>query len=298
MPSRKHQSLTKLLSESPQLIPLLVRDVLGLDVPEDFELLPAPDTVKEAQYPEHAADGAVLLRQEGGVTREVFVIEVQLRPDEDKRLSWPWYVAGIRLRLRCPVTLVVLTDDEATAAWSAKPIDLGRGQMVLRPLVIGPSQIPRTLEMDRALAHPELAVLAVIAHGDEDGAELLGRAALAASVQLGTTDPIRANLYVDLVLAFLGEAARKALEDDMGVSTDQYISDFARRYVSQGRDEGRDEGRAKGHAEALLLVFESRGLAVSEQVRARVTECTDVEQLDAWLARAITAKDVDSVFEE
>jgi hypothetical protein len=31
MPSHKHQSLTKLLTESPTLVPILVRELLGLD---------------------------------------------------------------------------------------------------------------------------------------------------------------------------------------------------------------------------------------------------------------------------
>ncbi len=290
MPSHKHQSLTKLLTESPTLVPVLVRDLLGLEVPESFELLPSPETVRELKYPEYSADGTVLIHQGDEATREAFIVEVQLRPDDDKHATWPLYVAGVHLRLGCPATLVVITDDEDTAAWSATPIDLGRGRMVLRPLVIGPSQIPQHLDQPRARELPELAVLAVITHGEKAGAEQLGRTALAASEDLATTDPIRATLYADLILAYLSEAARKALEDDMGVSTDAYISDFAKRYVSQGRSEG--------EAQALLLVLESRGLAVSDEARARIIACTDIEQLDAWLSRAATADSVDAIFDD
>ena len=297
MPSHKHQSYTKLLTESPSLVPVLVRDLLGLDVPDGFELLPSPETVREVDYPEYTADGTVLIHHGDPTTREAFIVEVQLRPDNDKLATWPLYVAGVRLRLGCPTTLVVVTDDEKTAAWCAKPIDLGRGRMVLRPLVIGPAEIPERLDPARARALPELAVLAVITHGNKHGAEDLGRTALAASEDLAATDPVRATLYADLILAYLSEDARKALEDEMGVSTDAYISDFAKRYISLGRAEGEAEGEVKGEAKALLLVLESRGFTVPDDARARITSCTDIEQLDAWLARAATADSVDGVFE-
>ncbi|MEM9461133.1 MAG: hypothetical protein AAGF11_43615 [Myxococcota bacterium] len=286
MPSHKHQSLTKLLTESPTLVPMLVRELLGLDVSDDFELLPSPETVREIDYPEYSADGTVLIREVDDASREAFIVEVQLRPDDDKLYSWPLYVAGVRLRLGCPTTLVVVTDDAATAAWSAQPIDLGRGRMVLHPLVIGPAEIPRQLELSQAREIPGLAVLAVITHGLKDGAERLGRTALAATEELATTDPVRATLYADLILAYLSEDAVKALEDEMGVSTDAYISDFAKRYVSKGR------------AEALLVVVESRGFTVSDELRGRIIGCTDVELLDTWLARAATAENVDMIFND
>jgi hypothetical protein len=65
----------------------------------------------------------------------------------------------------------------------------------------------------------------------------------------------------------------------------EYQSDFARRYVAQGKAEGRAEGRAH----AVLAVLAARGLDVPEDVRARITACTELERLDAWLARAVTA---------
>ncbi|MEM9462299.1 MAG: hypothetical protein AAGF11_49560 [Myxococcota bacterium] len=149
MPSHKHQSLTKLVTESPKLVPVLVRDLLGLDVPEDFELMPSPETIREIKYPEYSADGTVLIQQSDEVTREAFIVEVQLRPDDDKNATWPLYVS---------------------------------------------------------------------------------------------------------------------------------------------------EGRAEGEAKALLLVLESRGLVVSDEARARITACTDIEQLDAWLSRAASADSVDAIF--
>ena len=55
---------------------------------------------------------------------------------------------------------------------------------------------------------------------------------------------------------------------------------------------------AKGRAASLLLVLEQRGLPVSKAERARIQECGDTDQLDAWLRRALTAESVADVLAE
>lgn len=47
---------------------------------------------------------------------------------------------------------------------------------------------------------------------------------------------------------------------------------------------------ARGKADAVLRVLEGRGLAPTDEVRARVTTCTDAATLDRWLLRALTAE--------
>ena len=73
----------------------------------------------------------------------------------------------------------------------------------------------------------------------------------------------------------------------------EYQSDFARRYVAQGRAEGEAQGQARGEARgrahALLGVLSARGIAVPDDVRARISECADLDLLDRWLASAVTA---------
>jgi hypothetical protein len=39
--------------------------------------------------------------------------DVQLAFDSDKRLTWPVYVAGLRVRLKSPACLMVVTSSEA-----------------------------------------------------------------------------------------------------------------------------------------------------------------------------------------
>jgi hypothetical protein len=65
----------------------------------------------------------------------------------------------------------------------------------------------------------------------------------------------------------------------------EYKSDFARGYYSEGQ------------AKMILTVFSGRGIAVPESAQIRITECTDLEQLEEWGRRAITAESVDDLFD-
>ncbi|MEU6726139.1 hypothetical protein ABZ917_20775 [Nonomuraea wenchangensis] len=83
-------------------------------------------------------------------------------------------------------------------------------------------------------------------------------------------------------------------------------SPFAREHYGRGLEEGKAEGKAEGQAEGkareaaklVLLFLSARGLDVTDDVRARVTGCTDVELLEAWAARAATVQAADELFDE
>jgi hypothetical protein len=97
----------------------------------------------------------------------------------------------------------------------------------------------------------------------------------------------RLKFYIDLVLASVHDQARAALEALMASGSYEYKSDFARRYVAQGRTEGR--------AEAVIEVLTARGIAVPEDIRARILACSDLALLDSWLVRAATANALSEV---
>ena len=106
----------------------------------------------------------------------------------------------------------------------------------------------------------------------------------------------------------------------------EYQTDFAKKYVAQGRTEGRNEGRAEGRAEgrnegraegrnegrnegraegraeeaarALLTVLRARGIPVPESVRERILAQRDVERLERWLEKAAVAASVNAVIDE
>jgi hypothetical protein len=192
------------------------------------------------------------------------------------------------------VTLFVLALDRAVARWCAKPIHTGHDGFVLQPVVIGPDSIPAVTDAGEARAQPELAVLSVAAHGREPKAEHIALAALGAVSKL---DSDRGNLYTDLVYSFLGEAAQPALELLMQEGNYEYQSDFAKRYVAQGRDEGLKDGLAQGRGQGLVLALEMKGFVVSESLRSHILSCIDAARLDDWYRRAKTATSLADIFE-
>jgi hypothetical protein len=64
---------------------------------------------------------------------------------------------------------------------------------------------------------------------------------------------------------------------------------------SIGEKQGRAEGKIEGKREALLMVLEERDLPLTEEQRAHIEACTDIEKLTVWHRRAITAASVDEV---
>jgi predicted transposase YdaD len=86
----------------------------------------------------------------------------------------------------------------------------------------------------------------------------------------------------------------------------EYQSDFARKYVAQGRTEGRAEGLAEGRTEgraeeaalSLLAVLRARGLAVPDAVRERILAQKEPERLRRWLEKAVVADSVAAVIDE
>ncbi|MGI9003964.1 MAG: hypothetical protein ACR2GH_20330 [Pseudonocardia sp.] len=244
---------------------------------------------------EYRAD-AVVVVSVAGVAVWAVVVEVQLGRDPDKRWSWPVYLATLRGRFRCPAVLLVVCVDAATAAWYAAPIELGPGAVT--PMVVGPDRVPVVTDVEYAGRVPELAVLSAIAHGgDPDRSKVLDAVVAA----LATVDPDRGGLYCDLVLAVLPEAAQRYLEGLMATGTYEYRSDFARRYFFEGRAEGeaagKEEGKAEGEARAVLAVLDARGIDVPPDTRTRIVECADLDQLDIWVRRAVTAETVHDLFD-
>ncbi|XXX82633.1 hypothetical protein WMF30_28160 [Sorangium sp. So ce134] len=101
-------------------------------------------------------------------------------------------------------------------------------------------------------------------------------------------DDERARFYYDLLYHSLNEAARRALEAMM--KGYEYQSDFAKKYVAQGRIEEA--------ARALLTVLHARGIAVPEAARERIVAQKDPERLERWLEKAATASALTEVLDE
>jgi uncharacterized protein DUF4351 len=221
----------------------------------------------------------LLFRNRPTLAPELLRDALQLSRRDDKRFAWPAYVANLRSRLKCPVCLLVVTADESVARWAAKPIDMGAGNVFV-PLVLRPSGIPEVTDEVAAQEDPELAVLSAMAHGRDVDIHRAAQIALAAQLASLGLDEDRSRLYFDLVLASLSEAARRELQT-MDPAKYEYQSDFAKRYVAQGRVEGR--------AALILKLLTSRFGQLDEQTTARIAQAS-VEELDAIGERLLAAQ--------
>jgi hypothetical protein len=286
VPSHLHEALVELFRQRPALAAELLRGQLGVPVPAYTNASEGSCDLTDLTPTEYRADAVVMLTSDD-VPVFAVVVEVQLRQDPDKRWSWPVYLTTLRARLEVPVVLLVVSPGRSVAMWCAAPIDLGHPNWVLRPVVIGPDRVPVLTDPEVAAQSPELAVLSAMAHGADidDGTKVL--AAFVASLR--TISDNQANLYTDVVLMTLPEAARANLEELMATGTYEYQSDFARRYYGQGRVEG--------EATALLGFLQARGIDVPDDSHERIMQCTDLEQFATWIPRAATISTIDELFD-
>jgi hypothetical protein len=293
MPTALHEAVIDMFRQRPTLIADLLSEQLGMKVPKFGSAWLASAELNDVAPTEYRADAVITLNAAKNPVLAT-VIEVQLQVDHQKRRSWPAYVATAYARLGCTVVLLVVCTKPAVARWSAKPVKVGEPDFVLTPLVLGPEQIPIITDTTEAVRTPELTVLSTLAHGHRKNPVPLFKALLAA---LNVIESKQANLYNDLVLIELPKAAAALLEELMTATSYRYPqSDFARRHYYEGEAVGEARGEARGEAKALLMVLDARGFHLSEDIRTRVTECTDTGQLGDWIRRAATADKVQDVF--
>ncbi|XRQ03874.1 hypothetical protein ACN3XK_45870 [Actinomadura welshii] len=78
----------------------------------------------------------------------------------------------------------------------------------------------------------------------------------------------------------------------MDIKNYEWQSDFAKTHQA----EGYARGYARGLRRALLGMLEARGIGVSDDIRERVTNCDDIEQLEHWVQRAAISSTAENIF--
>ena len=281
--SREHESLRVLFQNHPELAPALLRQALGVDIPNYSSIRIESADFTDIVPAEYRADLVVLLVDDKPVL--AIVVEVQLAQDDRKLFTWPVYAVGLRARFECPASVLVVTSDPAVARWASRPIALGPGAS-MSLWVVGPDKVPLVIDPAMAAIDPELGVLSVMAHGHND-VETAVKVALAAMSGIRhLSDRDQYVLYSDLILAALSDAARKALQ--MIPEGYQYQSPLIRESI--------EKGRALGQALSVIEVFEAREIPVSDEQRSRILGCSDLEMLSHWLKQAVTVASVDELF--
>ncbi|WP_028648971.1 hypothetical protein [Nocardiopsis sp. CNT312] len=79
----------------------------------------------------------------------------------------------------------------------------------------------------------------------------------------------------------------------MATGTYEWQSDFARKYVGQGRE----EGQVLAKRDMLLRLLERRHIPVNARGRSRIDSCNDLDRFDLWFDHAVTATTSDELFD-
>jgi len=288
-PSLVHEGVIELLRNKPAFAASLLRELFQVEVPAFDEARLAEAALNQIVPVEFSADAVVLFDVVYREKKPVFgtVFEVQKERDARKRYTWPVYGVVARARYECPFVVTVVTPDPAVARWAAEPIALGGG-MIYQVRVIGPDGVPLVTDPEQASHDPQLAVLSAVVHGggEVEAAVAVARTAVQAVLSMPEEQRL---LYSSLIEKALSAAARKALA--MEKQIEKFFSDAHRLRFDQGKAEGKLEGKI----EALLLILEQRGLAVTPDQQRRILACTDIATLERWFARAFSAASADEL---
>jgi hypothetical protein len=258
---------------------------LGVSLPAFTQAQVVSSDLTDIQPAEYRADMVIQLSD--GKPVYCIIVEVQLSPKDRKRFVWPAYVANLRARFECPVSLLVVTASEAVARWAGQVVEMG-GLHQFRPYVLGPSGIPEVTDESQARDNPELAVLSAMAHGKDADVERALEIAFVAEKDTVGLDADRCRIYCDLIRNSLGKAARFALKN---MDPQKYVfqSDFARKYIALGRKEGVAEGAAQGRA-AIVIRQLSLRFGPLDSVSEQTVHEASIAELDAIAERLLTAR--------
>ncbi|MFC5954167.1 hypothetical protein ACFP51_06590 [Streptomyces pratens] len=298
-----HEAMHRIFQHDPGLFSRVSR-FLGVDIPRPVRATPLPTDLTETSPVERRVD--TILRFETAEQGDfLLAIEAQGSRNPDKPASWAYYTSYLWTKYRLPTALLVVCQDHTTAKWAQQAVSSGPPQLptlTLRPVVAGPHNMPVITDPEEARADLVLASLAAITHAAEPAVNAILKALSTAlrDVPEDIADPI-----VEFTAQGLGKHPAKHLWRNL-VAVD--LSFYKSYLVEEIREEARTEARTAALAEGLaegvtrraaediLLVLERRGLGVSDDVRSRITGCTDPDVLRQWLDRAVTASRAEEIF--
>jgi hypothetical protein len=287
MAGAPHEVLILALRDRPDLLGELIHRVTGAPRGGPLEVVDA--ATRFAKSIEVRPD--LIFR---GESPRWILFELQNRPDEKKRRSWPLAVSLLCIREKAMGEVVVLTASRRVADW-ARRVGHQRGELGTRfeltPIVIhlAGKRIDALLDP----ARPELALFAAWAMHDRQGPE--ARRVVTRAVEL--VDLLPAPLRDAQERAILGVLSEPllALLEKLSMDIDKIPETPMSRRVRLLFEKN---GKAAGKREALLTVLEARGLTVTTRERARIMACKDAEVLDSWIAAGVTAESVPEVIGE
>ncbi|OHV36645.1 MULTISPECIES: hypothetical protein [Pseudofrankia] len=300
MPSGEHESPLELAERNPEVLVWLLEKLFDVKVVDYHHARSQPTEVRKLVPSTYRADGMTLLCDATDRSLLSVVLEVQRDWDPGKRWTWKTYVAHLEAELEINAALLVYCPGPTVARRYRDLFESDGVSLHLRPLLFTPGDVPLVVEIERARAEPALALFSVLCHGGDADIEAAFPALAEALRALG---PKKRPLYHEIVLAGLPATLWDRWEMYVNSALgrpyrSKLLGETAARAHAEGKSEGRAEGEALGAGRMLLTVLEERGINVPDDVRGRVHSCTDLDQLDTWFRRAITATTIDDVIRE
>jgi hypothetical protein len=116
-------------------------------------------------------------------------------------------------------------------------------------------------------------------------------AKLSGAGQIGKT-------YTRVIWHLADPDVRKYLEDDMNLADLRvpFLDDPVDEALAKGQAIGEARGVARGEAKLLRRIIQTRGFSITSRYQAMVEDCTDLEQIETWAERAVTAETIDDIF--
>ncbi|MFC4030272.1 hypothetical protein ACFO3J_02170 [Streptomyces polygonati] len=265
---------------------------LGLPFPDPIAVSLPPTDLTEIKPLERRLDTLLRFDMADGDSY-LLAVEAQGRKDPDKHGSWAYYMSYLYAKYRTPPLLLVVCQDEATSRWAKRPFHIGTAQwrtLTVRPLVLGPHNVPIITDASAAADDIPMAAFAAITHGKHRQADIMLEA-LATALRKADLDT--ADLFKELTEIGLGSGpAGKIWKDLMAIPTHFFRSETSEKL----REEGREEGRRQQKIKDILSLLQIRSVSITEAHRERVAACTEYDILDRWFSRAATAERAEDVF--
>ncbi|MFD3703293.1 hypothetical protein ACFWUP_09120 [Nocardia sp. NPDC058658] len=291
MVSSQHEAMHRIFRHDPGPFARIFH-TLDLPFSDPLEVEHLSVDLTEIEPIERRAD--TILRIVTAESTFLLVVEAQSKKEASRPRAWAYYLAYLHAKYKLPVVLVVVCRTRATAEWAEGPHNIGHATwpcVILRPLVLGPHNVPVITTVEAALADLPLTALSAITHATspEIGAIL---EALSGALHLAG-DRDDAQIYSELVELGLGRTRgahiwRKLMSVDLS---------FFRSETSQRmRREAHEEGRMEGRTQDILRILQRRGIELPAAARAKISSCHDVDELDVWFDRAFDAQTADDLF--
>ncbi|TPQ17486.1 hypothetical protein [Streptomyces sporangiiformans] len=272
-----------------------VPGVLGIAFPGKATVDALTPDVTETKPLERRVDTVLRIGPSDG-DDFLLAIESQSARSADKESSWAYYVAYLQSKYRLPVLLLVVCQDRATAKWATGPFDCGaRGWTTQRtyPMVIGPDNLPVITDARTAADNLAMAAFSALAHARSPQIDAILEA-------MGHALQERDGRAADYVYEFLEINLRGTPAGDKWREILSFVTYFPGRGTVRETAylEGKLEGKAEGEAKGILYVLEARGIPIHDDLRERITTCTDLDRLDLWLERSRTVTKAEELFTE